>query len=368
VQFGSRIHHISAAETWYLATVAVAAITALVVGVATVARAVGAWWSVAVGGVLTPGLALVATHAGSGWSALGPRTYGAMVCGLVLACGGAASALGCGAAGGGLAAVGGAFKALAMTSGMGVMALVVGAVPTLRPGQLSSATPTSSTNAAPVPSSSVSDPSGYTGASSSGDSSSGNAGSGSTDESATAGGSSNGYSSGGSSGGSGTEASGPGGSSGADGRSNTSAHGTAAPDAGQSSTPVTITEGHDVSPGDHVLESLEGYFGDINARIWQGAWDWFSPDEQQRVTQQRLAQVDANSDDSNIVLTSATGVGTGAVTAIVTFVAADTSQPGANCAKWTLVYSLVQRGDGWWLIDLAEPQAAQPKSSAGTCP
>lgn len=127
-----------------------------------------------------------------------------------------------------------------------------------------------------------------------------------------------------------------------------------APTVTQPSDPSFVT----LSPGvvgidvPGVQESLDRYFTAINRHDWAAARGQFTAAERSKVSQAKMAQGDASTQDSNVIL-EAVAVGTAGDTAIVSFRSIQPpsdSPDGSPCNQWRLRYKMVQGGNGW-LID-----------------
>ena len=115
---------------------------------------------------------------------------------------------------------------------------------------------------------------------------------------------------------------------------------------------------------DEVRLTLDRYFDAINRHDWAGAWNEFTANEQQKVSQAKLARGSATTQNSDIVLQSLTPLRDGQL-AVVTFQSTQDPEDGPDgqsCNRWKLGYTL-KLSSGGWKIDAASAQGGTGHTS-----
>jgi hypothetical protein len=94
-----------------------------------------------------------------------------------------------------------------------------------------------------------------------------------------------------------------------------------------------------------VAATLAAYFGGINARNYQDAWDTYTVGEQGAVPYNAFASDESTTQDSQVTVQSIQHDGGGDLEADVSFQSQQAGQygpnPGETCTNWTLDYHLV---------------------------
>lgn len=114
----------------------------------------------------------------------------------------------------------------------------------------------------------------------------------------------------------------------------------------------------DVSTG--VTSALTTYFDGINSGDYASAYGVFSARLQAQTSEQALANGDADSFDYGQTIISAHMATDGSARVALAFTSLQSASQGPGgggdtCDDWTLVYTMVDGGDGTWRIDSTKP-------------
>lgn len=107
-----------------------------------------------------------------------------------------------------------------------------------------------------------------------------------------------------------------------------------------------------------VVAAFNTYFGGIDTGNYAAAYAVLSPRLQAQSTEQSFADADSTSYDSDLQVLDAAQIDATTVRVALTFTSLQAPNKGPNgnsCDIWTLDYTMIQAGDGSWLIDAARP-------------